>query len=245
MGPIQKTSFQAVWKTGAIGLAILIACMLFAGSLALSERAEAATTAADSPVLVSTQESINTTAVKDAKKIIKSAKATTGTAKEKLAKIYTYLAQDETQGGVYKYENIPYFFMKFGQPYYSGVQSKIKDELLPKYYKKYAVDMFNEKCGSCFHYAALFAVTAKQALGKDAVVKLAVGPAKYTSTDYHAWVEVKVGKKTYVYDPQAGNLYSKNVESATDFGKFCGKAKSKVKSNYYSYKNVKYTAVKL
>ena len=146
---------------------------------------------------------------------------------------------------MYKYENIPYFYMKFGQPYYSGLQGKIKDELLPKYFKKYAVDMFDEKCGSCFHYGALFAVAAKQALGKDATVKLAVGPAKYTATDYHAWVEVAMGKKTYVYDPQAGNLYSKNAKSATDFGKFYGKLKGKVKSNYYGYKNVKYTSVKL
>ena len=243
---IQKTSISAVSKAGVAALAILVACALTAGFLVLAGRADAKEmSAAESPASLSAQASVDATVVTDAKKIIKNAKATKGTAIEKLAKIYAYIAQDQTTGGVYKYENIPYFYMKFGQPYYSGLQGKIKDELLPKYYKKYAVDMFDEKCGSCFHYGALFAVAAKQALGKDATVKLAVGPAKYTATDYHAWVEVTMGKKTYVYDPQAGNLYSKNAKSATDFGKFYGKLKGKVKSNYYSYKNVKYTSVKL
>ena len=123
----------------------------------------------------------------------------------------------------------------------------MQKSLLKKNYKKYAIDMFNDKKGTCFHYAALFAVTAKQALGNSATVKIAAGASKHTGdkVDYHSWVEVKMGKKTYVYDPQAGNTTSKTNKKATAFGAFCGAEKSKLKANYYNYKGVQYTTVKL
>ena len=240
---------QAISKVGAMALAAVVAASLSVGALAAPARAEAASLeAASASNLVTTQASIAKTAVADAKAVIKKAKATSGTETEKLKKAYTYIAKDAKYKGVYSVTDLTYFKPKYGAKYYSYFPREVvQNSLFKKYYKKYAVDMFKDKKGTCFHYAALFGVTAKQMLGKSATVKLAAGASKHTGSkvDYHAWVEITMDKKTYIYDTQAGNSVSKSKKKATNFGKFCGTEKSKLKSNYYNYKNVQYTTVKL
>ena len=185
--------------------------------------------------------------VADAKVVIKKAKATKGQPRAKLKKIYAYIAKDQTLGGTYLSDGSVINMWMINPDYYDPSLQKMKNSLVKKHYKRYAIDMFNERRGSCYNYAALFAVAAKQALGSSATVKIAVGPSVHTGilTEYHSWTEVKLGKKTYVYDPQAGNNAAKNAGSATSFGKFCGTEKAKLKANYKNYKGVKYVTVKL
>ena len=255
---------RAYWKVTLIGLFAVVAAALLIGSLAAPAQAQAyaqapeglqaadvsgqlATQSSARDAQLSTQASIDKTAASDAKAIIKKAKASAGTAAEKLKRIYSYIAKDKSFKGVYQIETLPFFKMKYGSTYYSYLTREvIENKLLSKYYKKYAVDMFNDKKGTCFHYAALFGVTAKQALGDTATVKIAAGASMHTGekNPYHAWVEVKLGKKTYVYDTQAGNSLSKSKGKATAFGKFCGTEKGKLKANYCNYKDVQYTVVK-
>lgn len=236
-------------KAGLVVMAAIVALALSVAVAALPNRAVAAPLSSTTTQGLAVQAaSYDKTAVSDAKKLIKKAKAATGTDAAKLKKIYTYIATDKSFKGTYQIESLPYFKVKYGATYYSYLPREVvQNKLLSKYYKKYAVDMFKDKKGTCFHYAALFGIAAKQALGKSATVKIAAGASKHTGSkvDYHSWVEVKLGKKTYVYDPQAGNTTAKTAGSATEFGKFCGSVKNKLKANYYNYKGVQYTTVKL
>ena len=254
MQGFRATSFTKFRALVIAGIAAVVAVALSLGATAAPGRAEAADLAAanaNATTQLATQAaSYEKAAVTNAKAIIKKAGATKGADTAKLKSIFTYIAKDASFKGVYSFaNNLPTYYSKYGSKYYSMVPARvISDSLFKKYYKKYAVDMQSIKQGTCFHYAALFAVTAKQALGSSATVKLAAGPSKHTGSkvNEHSWVEVTMGKKTYIYDPQGGNNYSKYTsKKATDFGKFCGTEKSKMKSVYYSYKNVQYTTVKL
>lgn len=183
-----------------------------------------------------------------ATKVVKAAKATKGSSTAKLKKIYTYISKNKSFGGTYKFASHLDLFLKYGNKRYpAGAKVFKKTNGLKKYYKAYANDMYKLKKGSCYNYSALFAVAAKKALGSKATVRIGVGSAKTTGSwnPYHSWVEVKLGGTTYVYDTQAGNLYSKSKKSATNFGKYCGTKKSKLKSLYKSFKDAKYTTVKL
>ena len=196
---------------------------------------------------------INKTAVKNAKTIIKKAKATKGTSLTKLKNIYQYIATDKSFGGAFAFESYLTFWMKAkGSEKTKYYASAAGPTTMKGLYKKYANDAFKMKKASCYHYAALFAVAAKQALGSKAVVKIATGTAKMKDSEgksywnsHHSWVEVKLGKTTYVYDTQQGNYNSKTVGKKTAFGKYCGKKKATVKATYKNYKGAKYATVTL
>ena len=192
---------------------------------------------------------IDKTVKKNAKAIVKAAKATKGTDLEKLAKIYTYLATDKKDGGVFTYGDYlsDFYFAATDaadKAFYPATQPKE----MSGYYKKYAVDGFKTKKATCYHYASLFAVAAKQALGDAATVRIAVGGTNGTGSwnPHHSWVEVTLGKTTYVYDLTNGRYYAANTaKSATDFGPFAGSKKAKVKAYYKKYKSAQYCAVTL
>ena len=191
--------------------------------------------------------------VKNAKAMVKSAKATSGTTLSKLKKVFAYIATDKKWKGAFSFESYLTFWMKAKgaekDKYYSSAAGPTTMEGL---YKKYAVDAYKMKKASCYHYAALFAVAAKQAIGNAGTVKIATGSAwmknpegeRYLNT-HHSWVEVKVGKKTYVYDTQQGNYVSKLAGKKNAFGAYCGQQKKSVKATYNNYKGAKYSVVTL
>lgn len=196
---------------------------------------------------------IQKTVLKNATTMVKKAKATTGTAKAKLKKIYTYIATDKKWKGAFSFESYLTFCLKAStaekNKFYTSYAGP---KTMKGLYKKYAIDAFKMKKASCYHYAALFAVAAKKALGNKATVKIGVGTAKMKDSEgesywnsHHSWVEVTLGKTTYVYDTQQGNYYSKSVGKKADFGNYCGTKKANMKSIYKNYKGAKYCTVTL
>ncbi|MCF0132579.1 MAG: transglutaminase domain-containing protein [Blautia sp.] len=67
----------------------------------------------------------------------------------------------------------------------------------------YALSMLKNKRGSCYHHAAAFAYLARKATSLP--VRICYGKAKIYSSSKspHAWVEVKIDKKWYIYDTNA------------------------------------------
>ena len=68
--------------------------------------------------------------------------------------------------------------------------------------KTYALEMLNSKKGSCYHYAAAYAFLAKKATGYQVRIRIGKtnGFNKAVWQD-HAWCEIKIGGKWYVFDP--------------------------------------------
>ncbi|MBQ9004060.1 MAG: transglutaminase domain-containing protein [Eggerthellaceae bacterium] len=256
---------QAVRKAGALALAAVVAATLSVGSLAAPAQASAqAGDLAASGASLGTQaamkfgatkaSAIKSAAKKDADAIIKAAKATSGTGAERLSRIFAYIATPKGKygGKLISSESYATFWAaaqgNANKAYYNTLLvSSLKDT-----YQKFAVDAYTSKKASCYHYAALFAVTAKRALGKAATVKVAVGAANYSGelNNRHAWVEVTMGKVTYLYDASAGNYYiSKVSKKKGDFGQYCGTKKSdaKIKKVYqgFSKSKVSYATVTL
>lgn len=68
--------------------------------------------------------------------------------------------------------------------------------------KTYALEMFQKKKGSCYHFAAAYAYLAKEATGLP--VRLCIGQTNGFNASrwqQHAWVEIKISGKWYIYDP--------------------------------------------
>ena len=263
---IRETAVRTARKAGVLALAAVVAATLSVGSLAAPAQASAQTgdlvassaqlgTQATLKLGPTKASAINSAAKKDADAIIKAAKATSGTDAEKLAKIFSYIATPKGKygGKLIASESYLTFYLAAqgnaaNKAYYNtALISSLKDT-----YQKFAVDAYASKKASCYHYAALFAITAKRALGKAATVKVAVGAANYTGelNNRHAWAEVTLGKTTYIYDTSAGNYYISNVSKKKgDFGQYCGakKTDSKIKKVYqgFSKSKVSYATVTL
>ena len=260
---------KCITAIGGAGVAVVAAIAAFALSLVIAGGAPATALAADGSALsiaaapqLSAQATtlasadpvvIDKKAVANAKTMVKNAKATSGTARAKLKNVYKYVATDKKWGGAFAFEIYPTFWSKAkGDEKTQYYASAAGPKTMKGLYKKYAIDAFKLKKASCYHYAALFAVAAKQAIGSKGTVKIAVGTAKMKKPEgdtywnpHHSWVEVKLGTTTYVYDTQQGNYYSKSVGKKTGFGKYCGSKKSTVKKTYKSYKGAKYATVTL
>lgn len=106
--------------------------------------------------------------------------------------------------------------------------------------KTYALEMFKKKKGSCYHFAAAYAVLAKKATNY--TVRIGVGKTNgfhKKITQDHAWVEIKIKDKWYICDPNMDKFAAKSS------GKYFLKERSKLKKVYNKYKKVKYTTVKL
>lgn len=82
----------------------------------------------------------------------------------------------------------------------------------------YAYTMITKKKGNCYNYAALFSFMARE-LGYKTKTIAGMTGKKGGGWTPHSWVEIKSGKKTYIYDPEmqrAGgyNLYKKTYKNA-------------------------------
>ena len=130
--------------------------------------------------------------------------------KKKLKKLFTYLQKEYDYG------------RKTGFDAYDGWE------------KDYALEMFENKKGSCYHYAAAYAVLAKKAAG--CRVRIGVGQTDGFSgkLQKHAWAEVRIGGKWYICDPNMDKY------AADSSGKYCLKKRDSLKNTYNKFKDTKY-----
>lgn len=130
--------------------------------------------------------------------------------KKKLKRLFGYIEK--------KYD----YARKIGFTAYSGWE------------KNYAEEMFKEKKGSCYHYAAAYAFLAKKATGLD--VRIGLGKTNGFSGNLqpHAWVEVKYNSKWYICDTNMDKYAEKSS------GKYFFKSRKKLESVYDGYKDVQY-----
>lgn len=76
-----------------------------------------------------------------------------------------------------------------------------------KWFYSYAADMFSRKKGSCYHYAAAFGFLVKRATGLPVRICRGTGCIFSSSTwQPHAWTEVKINRKWYVFDTNAARF---------------------------------------
>lgn len=131
-------------------------------------------------------------------------------AKKKLKKLFTYMQKE------YGYAR------KTGFDAYSGWE------------KDYALEMFEDKKGSCYHYVAAYAFLAKKAAGCS--VRIGVGQTDGFSgkLQKHAWAEVKLNGKWYICDPNMDKY------AADSSGKYCLKKRRSLKTAYNKFKDAKY-----
>lgn len=104
--------------------------------------------------------------------------------------------------------------------------------------KTYALEMYNKKKGSCYHFAAAYAFLAKKATNYK--VRIAVGKTNgFNRKIYqpHSWVEVKIGSTWYICDPNMDKFAAKSS------GKYFLKKRSALKKTYNNYKKVSYINV--
>lgn len=93
--------------------------------------------------------------------------------------------------------------------------------------KTYARTMYNSKRGSCYHFAAAYAFLAKKATGYP--VRICLGKTNGFNKKVwqpHAWVEVKIGKKWYICDPNMDKFAAKSS------GKYFLKNRTKLSKTY-------------
>lgn len=100
--------------------------------------------------------------------------------------------------------------------------------------KDYALEMFEDQKGSCYHYAAAYAFLAKKAAGCS--VRIGVGQTDGFSgkLQKHAWAEVKLNGKWYICDPNMDKY------AADSSGKYCLKKRSSLKNTYNKFKDAEY-----
>lgn len=131
-------------------------------------------------------------------------------AKKKLKKLFTYVQKEYDYG------------RKTGFEAYDGWE------------KDYALEMFEDKKGSCYHYAAAYAFLAKKATGYS--VRIGIGQTDGFSGNLqkHAWAEVKIGGKWYICDPNMDKY------AADCSNKYCLKKRNNLKNTYDKFKNTAY-----
>lgn len=103
--------------------------------------------------------------------------------------------------------------------------------------KDYASQMYSEKNGSCYHFAAAYAFLAKKATGYE--VRIGIGKTNgFTGNlQSHAWTEVKINSKWYICDTNM----DKFAENSSR--KYFLKKRDKLKKVYDDFKDVKYFTV--
>ncbi len=148
-----------------------------------------------------------------AEQIVKAQVSSKDSAKKKLKKLFTYVQKE------YDYAR------KTGFEAYDGWE------------EDYALEMFADKKGSCYHYAAAYAVLAKKATGYSVRIGLGQTNGFSGSLQKHAWTEVKIRGKWYICDPNM-DKYAKDCSGA-----YCLKKRNGLKNTYDKFKNVKYVNV--
>jgi len=150
---------------------------------------------------------------KQAKKIVNKQVKTSDSEKEKLKKLFNYTEKN------YGYKTVKGFQAKKG------------------WEKEYALEMYKNKKGSCYHFAAAYAFLAKQATGYPTriVIGKTNGFNKKILQD-HAWTEVKIKGTWYICDPNLDKFGAKSS------GKYFLKKRNnrKMKSTYNKYKTAEY-----
>ncbi|MDE7312719.1 MAG: transglutaminase-like domain-containing protein [Eubacterium sp.] len=131
-------------------------------------------------------------------------------AKKKLKKLFTYMQKENDYG------------RKVGFDAYSGWE------------KDYALEMYEDQKGSCYHYAAAYAFLAKKATGYS--VRIGVGQTDGFSgkLQKHAWTEVKIGGKWYIVDPNMDKY------AADSSGKYFLKKRNSLKNSYNKFQDTAY-----
>ena len=131
-------------------------------------------------------------------------------AKKKLKKLFTYVQKEYDYG------------RKTGFEAYDGWE------------KDYALEMFEDKKGSCYHYAAAYAFLAKKATGYS--VRIGVGQTDGFSGNLqkHAWAEVKIVGKWYICD------HNMDKYAADCSNKYCLKKRNNLKNTYDKFKDTTY-----
>lgn len=96
---------------------------------------------------------------------------------------------------------------------------------------KYAKEMLVKRKGSCYHYAATFAVLAKRVTGNP--VRICWGTSNAFNTKKwqpHGWVEIKINGTWYTFDPNAARY------SALRKGKWYMQKRSAMEGKIYKTK---------
>lgn len=105
--------------------------------------------------------------------------------------------------------------------------------------KDYALQMYEKKKGSCYHFAAAYAFLAKQATGYE--VRIGIGKTNGFSgkLQNHAWTEIKIGSKWYICDTNM-DKFAENSSL-----KYFLKKRDNLKKIYNNFKDVQYYTVKM
>ncbi len=103
--------------------------------------------------------------------------------------------------------------------------------------KNYASEMYSEKSGSCYHFAAAYAFLAKKASGCNTRIGIGKTNGFSGALQGHAWVEVNINSTWYICDPNMDKY------AASSSGKYFLKKRNKLKSVYNNFKNVQYFTV--
>ena len=105
--------------------------------------------------------------------------------------------------------------------------------------KKYAQQIIKSKKGSCYHFAAVYGYFARKATGYK--VRVAVGQTKGFSGSWqpHAWTEVKIKGKWYIFDTNMDKFKAKSKLKYYNMLKT-----SKAAKKVYKTKGVKYVNIK-
>ena len=123
---------------------------------------------------------------------------------------------------------------KYGYARYTKGTPKKKN-----WQKTFASEIISKKKGSCYHFAAVYAYLAKQSTNYP--VRIGLGKTKGfgNKNQAHAWVEIKINKTWYIFDPNMDKFAAKS--SLKYYMK--NRSSSSMKKVYYSYKGAKYINV--
>lgn len=154
--------------------------------------------------------SAGTNLTSQAKKIVKRNTKPSDSGKKKLKKLFKYVENN------YGYKRVT------GFETYNGWAGD------------YALEMYSEKKGSCYHFAAAYAFLAEKATGYK--VRIGVGKTNGFSGELqnHSWTEVKINSKWYICDTNM-DKYAGNSS-----GKYFLKKRDRLKKVYNNYKDTQY-----
>ena len=149
----------------------------------------------------------------------------TATAKASLKTTVSSIVRKQVKSGSSKQSAWKQLFQYTEKTY--GYQRVMGFKNTSGWQKKYAQEFYKEKKGSCYHFAAGYAYLARKATGYP--VRICMGQTNgfnKSRWQNHAWVEVKIGSKWYVCDPNLDKF------GANSSGKYYLKPSSTMKNTY-------------
>ncbi len=103
----------------------------------------------------------------------------------------------------------------------------------------FALQMYSDKKGSCYHFAAAYAFLAKKAAGYPTRIGIGKTTGFGNGAQAHAWVEVKIKSTWYICDPNMDRF----AEDSS--GRYFLKKRNSLKKVYGGFKGTKYHTVSL